>query len=158
MKASRKKRIAAGSGAKVEDLNRLLKQHRTTADMMKSMNGAKRGPMAQMAQMFGLGGGMPQPSPEEIAALQQKFGGGAGMGAGIPQSPPPGGFAAKPASPSLPGLGGKPAGLPWFGRPPGLPVREEEISFASRRRAAGLWDCRKRGRPFELMKTACPSA
>ena len=28
LKASRKKRIAAGSGTKVEDINRLLKQHR----------------------------------------------------------------------------------------------------------------------------------
>ncbi len=35
----RKKRIAAGSGAKVEDVNRLLKQHRQMADMMKAMGG-----------------------------------------------------------------------------------------------------------------------
>ena len=126
LKASRKRRIAAGSGTKVEELNRLLKQHRTTADMMKSMQGAKRGPMAQMAQMFGLGGGMPQPSPEEIAALQQKFGGGAGMGAGIPQ-PPPGAFApAKPGLPGLPGLGAKPAGLPGLGGLPGLPFGKKK--------------------------------
>jgi len=122
LKASRKKRIAAGSGAKVEEVNRLLKQHRTTADMMKSMGGAgKRGPMAQMAQAFGLGGGMPQPSPEEIAELQKKFGGGAGMGAGIPSAPPPGAFPSKPGLPGLPGLGsgvGKPGGLPGLG---GLP-------------------------------------
>jgi signal recognition particle subunit SRP54 len=119
LKASRKKRIAAGSGTKVEEVNRLLKQHRTTADMMKAMGGAKRGPMAQMAQAFGLGGGMPQPSPEEIAELQKKFGGGAGMGAGIPPTPPPGAFASKPTLPGLPGLGsGKPGGLPGL---PGLP-------------------------------------
>lgn len=123
LKASRKKRIAAGSGAKVEEVNRLLKQHRAMADMMKSLGGAKRGPMAQMAQMFGLGGGMPQPTPEQIAELQQKFGGGAGMGAGIPgagipSAPPPGAFPAKPGGlpglPGLPGLGGKP-GLPGLG-------------------------------------------
>src|SRR5271165_6514015 len=100
LKASRKKRIAAGSGTKVEEINRLLKQHRTTADMMKAMGGAKRGPMAQMAQAFGLGGGMPQPSPEEIAELQKKFGGGAGMGLGIPQNPPLGAFPSK--KPELP--------------------------------------------------------
>jgi len=124
LKASRKKRIAAGSGAKVEEVNRLLKQHRTTADMMKSMGGGgKRGPMAQMAQAFGLGGGMPQPSPEEIAELQKKFGGGAGMGAGIPQPPMPGAGGPKPGLPGLPGGlpglgGGKPGGLPGLG---GLP-------------------------------------
>src|SRR5208337_874305 len=35
LKASRKKRIAAGSGVSVELVNRLLKQHRQMADMMK---------------------------------------------------------------------------------------------------------------------------
>ena len=59
LKASRKKRIAAGSGTKVEDINRLLKMHRTMADVMKAMGGAKRGPLAGFANMFGLGGGMP---------------------------------------------------------------------------------------------------
>ena len=43
LKASRKKRIAAGSGMKVEDVNRLLKQHRTMADMMKSLGGGQAG-------------------------------------------------------------------------------------------------------------------
>src|SRR5437588_1082830 len=41
LKASRKKRIAAGSGTRVEDINRLLKMHRTMADMTKAMGGAK---------------------------------------------------------------------------------------------------------------------
>jgi signal recognition particle subunit SRP54 len=35
--ASRKRRIAAGSGTKVEDVNRLLKQHMQMADMMKKV-------------------------------------------------------------------------------------------------------------------------
>ncbi len=75
--------------------------------------------MAQMAQAFGLGGGMPQPTPEEIAELQKKFGGGAGMGAGIPPTPPPGAFSAKPGLPGLPGLGGgKPGSLPGLGGMP----------------------------------------
>ncbi|MDO9441430.1 MAG: signal recognition particle protein, partial [Beijerinckiaceae bacterium] len=48
LKASRKKRIAAGSGTSVELVNRLLKQHRQMADMMKAMGGAnKRGPMGK---------------------------------------------------------------------------------------------------------------
>src|SRR5467141_1952266 len=48
LKASRKKRVAAGSGTKVEDVNRMLKMHRTMADVMKAMGGSagKRGPMA----------------------------------------------------------------------------------------------------------------
>src|SRR5580698_6901267 len=57
LKASRKRRIAAGSGTKPEDINRLLKMHRTMADVMKAMGGAKRGPMAGLANMLGFGGG-----------------------------------------------------------------------------------------------------
>src|SRR5689334_8443686 len=37
LKASRKKRIAAGSGTRVEDVNRMLKMHRTMADVMKAL-------------------------------------------------------------------------------------------------------------------------
>src|SRR5262249_10817302 len=62
LKASRKKRIAAGSGTEVEDVNRMLKMHRSMADVMKAMGGGrKRGPMAGLANMLGLGGGMPSP-------------------------------------------------------------------------------------------------
>src|SRR6266540_7101432 len=59
LKASRKKRVAAGSGTKVEDINRMLKMHRGMADMMKAMGSGKRGPMAGVANMLGLGSGMP---------------------------------------------------------------------------------------------------
>ncbi len=89
LKASRKKRIAAGSGTKVEDVNRLLKMHRSMADMMKMMSsGPKRGPMAGLANMLGLGSGMP--SPEQMAELAKKMPGG--MPAGMPGAPglPPG--------------------------------------------------------------------
>src|SRR5437868_3225728 len=55
LKASRKKRVAAGSGTKVEDINRMLKMHRTMADVMKAMGSGKRGPMAGLANMLGLG-------------------------------------------------------------------------------------------------------
>src|SRR5467141_2511945 len=64
LKASRKKRIAAGCGLKVEEVNKLLKMHRNMADMMKAMGSGKRGPMAGIAQAMGFGGGMP--SPEQI--------------------------------------------------------------------------------------------
>ncbi len=74
--ASRKKRIAAGSGLDVADLNRLLKQHKQMADMMKKM---------------GKGGGMPDPSkmsPDDLAeaarGMGQGMGGMPGMG-GLPR-------------------------------------------------------------------------
>jgi signal recognition particle subunit SRP54 len=107
LKASRKRRIAAGAGVKVEDVNKLLKQHRTMADMMKSMGGMKRGGglMGKAAQMMGMGG-MRMPSPEEIAEMQKKLGAGpASQGGGLPEAPPKELFSPKPAA--LPGLGGK---------------------------------------------------
>ncbi len=109
LKASRKKRIAAGSGTKVEDLNRLLKMHRGMADMMKAMGGAKRGPMAGLANMLGMGGGMP--SPEQMAELAKNMPGGmpGGLPPTMPGLPPkfPGGLPGLGA-PKLPGLGGFP--------------------------------------------------
>ncbi|CAA7616475.1 Signal Recognition Particle (SRP) component with 4.5S RNA (ffs) [Magnetospirillum sp. LM-5] len=55
IKASRKKRIAAGSGVSVQDVNKLLKQHQQMADMMK-----KVGKMGQKGLMrHGLGGLLP---------------------------------------------------------------------------------------------------
>jgi len=117
LKASRKRRIAAGSGTKPEDINRLLKMHRTMADMMKAMGGGKRGPMAGLANMLGLGGGGGgMPSPEQMAELAKKMPGG--LPAGMPGSsglPPnmPGLPPSFPGLPGLPGLGPKlPGGLP----------------------------------------------
>jgi signal recognition particle subunit SRP54 len=110
LKASRKRRIAAGSGTKVEDINRLLKMHRTMADLMKSIAGKKRGPMAGLANMIGLGGGLP--SAEEVAKLGGKLPGAAGL----PGLPPT--FPGNSVPPGLPGLGGRLPGL--GGRPPGL--------------------------------------
>src|SRR6188472_2219097 len=87
LKASRKRRIAEGSGTKPEDINRLLKMHRGMADMMKAMAGAKRGPMAGLAQAMGFGGGMP--SPEEMQKLAEKMPGGLPPGMpGAPRLPP----------------------------------------------------------------------
>ncbi len=68
MQASRKRRVAAGSGLDVSDLNKLLKMHRQMADVMKKMGGmSKLGLMrGALGNMFGkgmpgpvTGGGMP---------------------------------------------------------------------------------------------------
>ena len=116
LKASRKKRIAAGSGTKVEEINRLLKMHRTMADMMKAMGSGKRGPLAGLGNMLGLGGGMP--SPEQMAKLAEKMPGGLPPnapvipGAGAPGLPPK--FPGLPGGMKLPG--GLPPGLPGLGK------------------------------------------
>lgn len=55
--ASRKKRIATGSGTSVQDVNKLLKQHLQMADMMKRMS--KLGQKGFMRSMGGMMGGMP---------------------------------------------------------------------------------------------------
>jgi signal recognition particle subunit SRP54 len=56
IKANRKKRIAAGSGTTVQDVNKLLKQFETMSDMMKKMG--KLGQKGLMRQ--GLGALMPK--------------------------------------------------------------------------------------------------
>jgi signal recognition particle subunit SRP54 len=112
LKASRKKRIAAGSGTTVQEVNTLLKMHRQMADMMKSIGKGKGG----LAKMFGMGGGggkMPEPTPEMIEAakagqlppgmkLPGGFGGGGFGGGGLPGLPGGRGFPG-----GLPGLPGK---------------------------------------------------
>jgi signal recognition particle subunit SRP54 len=113
LKASRKKRIAAGAGTKVEEINKLLKMHRNMADMMKAMGGAKRGPMAGLANAMGFGAGMP--SPEQMKALADKMPGGLPS---LPKDFP--GATTPPGLPGLPGLG-KPnlpglGGFPGFGK------------------------------------------
>jgi signal recognition particle subunit SRP54 len=71
IQGSRKRRITQGSGTQVQDLNRLLKQHKQMQKMMKKMKG---GGMQKM--MRGLGGMMPP-------------GGGMGGGMGGPGGMPP---------------------------------------------------------------------
>lgn len=51
---SRKKRIAAGSGTQVEDVNRVLKQHREMQKMFKQMN--SKSMKRRMSRMGGMGG------------------------------------------------------------------------------------------------------
>ncbi|WP_333684156.1 signal recognition particle protein [Pontibaca methylaminivorans] len=97
LQASRKKRIAAGAGMDVSDLNRLLKMHRQMGDMMKKMGKMGKGKMLKQAMkgMFGKGGMDPsQMDPQALEAAARQMGG------------------------SLPGQGGAslPAGLSGLGR------------------------------------------
>jgi signal recognition particle subunit SRP54 len=64
IKASRKKRIAAGAGVQVQDVNKLLKQFDDMAAMMKRMNklgpkGLMRGGLGNLLQGMGQGGRRP---------------------------------------------------------------------------------------------------
>lgn len=91
MNASRKRRVAAGSGTEVQDINRLLKSHMEMAKMMK-----KVGKVGGKGMMKGLmGGGMP--GPGQMPQLPPG-GMGGGMGGGMPGL----------GGPKLPGLGGLP--------------------------------------------------
>ncbi|MEM8813715.1 MAG: signal recognition particle protein [Pseudomonadota bacterium] len=111
LNASRKKRIAAGSGTKVQDINRLLKTHRQMADMMKAL-GKKKGLLGGL-----MGGGMPDMDPAAMEEMEKA--------GGMPKGLPPGLGSGPPAGmPGLPGLGGP--GVPTLpglggGLAPGLP-------------------------------------
>ncbi|MGF1764550.1 signal recognition particle protein [Aliivibrio kagoshimensis] len=64
IKGSRKKRIAAGSGTQVQDVNRMLKQFTQMQKMMKKMQkggmkGMMRNMQGMMGGMGGMGGGFP---------------------------------------------------------------------------------------------------
>jgi len=97
LNASRKRRIAAGAGVDVAEINRLLKQHRQMADVFKSMSRDGGRGLARVAQAMGMGGG------GDLARLKALGGG----------KLPPG---APPQLPGqLPGLGGG----QQAGQPPG---------------------------------------
>ncbi len=122
LKASRKKRIAAGSGMSVQEVNKLIKMHRQMSDMMKKLG--KKGMAGMMGQMMGgmpgmpkgmmggkglggMGGGMPNPAdmdPAMLEKLQEQMAKG-----GLPKGLPGMGGS------KLPGLGG--GGLPGLGGP-----------------------------------------
>jgi len=99
LQASRKKRIAAGAGLEVSELNRLLKMHRQMADTMKKMG--KGGMLKQaMKGMMGGKGGMPDlanmdpAQMEEAARAMGKMPGGlGGMGGGLGGLKLPGGLS-----------------------------------------------------------------
>jgi signal recognition particle subunit SRP54 len=117
LKASRKKRIAAGSGVTVADVNKLLKMHRQMADMMKKVGKKGRGGLAGM--MGGMPGGMPPGgmNPDDFgAATKDLLGGKTPSGTQMPGL----GGSGSSQPPSLPGLGG---GLGPDGLPRGLPKK-----------------------------------
>ena len=111
--ASRKRRIAKGSGVDVAEVNRLLKQHRQMADTFKALSKNGGRGFGQMARM--LGGGDMDPAkmaemagikatPEQLEELASKLPQGlGGPGKGL------GGGGLK-----LPGLGGLPPGINPF--------------------------------------------
>jgi signal recognition particle subunit SRP54 len=106
LKASRKKRIASGSGTRVEEVNRLLKMHRQMADVMKAM-GKNKGLMGRMMGAIpGMSGGAPQIDPAALEKL-----GAPGM---LPQGIP--GLKGLPGMPGIPGRS-----LPGL---PGLPKKK----------------------------------
>ena len=78
LNAKRKKRVAAGSGTQVQDVNKLLKMHQEMARAMKQIK--KMGGLKGLGALFGKGG---------LGAAMPGLGGSAGMGGG----------------PALPGLG-----------------------------------------------------
>lgn len=92
LNASRKKRIAAGSGSSVQEINQLLKMHRQMGDMMRKMGkmGGKKGLMGGLGGMMGGGIG--------------KMLGGAGSGMpGLPGGMP-GGMGGMPGGGAMPDL------------------------------------------------------
>ncbi|MBB4285993.1 signal recognition particle protein [Roseospira goensis] len=127
IKASRKKRIAAGSGTAVPEVNKLLKQHQQMGQMMKQMKkmGGMKGMAERMGGLFGGGGGMPDGlgdmDPKMLAEMAKKgelppelskgLSKGSGDGAlppglGAPGGAPGGGSPALPPGLGAPGGGG----------------------------------------------------
>ncbi|MEX2276201.1 MAG: signal recognition particle protein [Cucumibacter sp.] len=122
LNASRRKRIASGSGTSVQEINKLIKMHRQVEDMMKKVSRGGAGALGNM--LGGLGGGLPaalDPSkldPAMLAELQRAAGGAAAPQPEAPKPLPanvndlfrksgalPGLGAAEPRFPGLPGLG-----------------------------------------------------
>lgn len=98
LNASRRKRIAAGAGVEVSDVNKVLKMHKQMSDMMKKMG--KGGMKGLMGAMGGMG-----VSQGDLAKMAARNG---GVGGGMP------GLGGPGAPGGLPGLGSGalPGGLP----------------------------------------------
>ena len=142
----RRKRIAAGSGTKVEEINKLLKMHVQMADMMKQMGAGK----GMFGKMFG---GKGIPSEAEMEAMQKELagmdpnslppdlkdlvaGGGAGWRLGrTPQQCPTSRNCSAPVGQNSPALGGRPrrpSGSGWQSlQRPSRPRKEKMINSYS---------------------------
>ncbi|MFC6198150.1 signal recognition particle protein [Ponticaulis profundi] len=94
LNASRRRRIAAGAGVHVSEVNKVLKMHQQMATMMKKMG---KGGMKGMMNALG-GAGVSQ---ADIAKMAARNAGSGGAG--------------------LPGLGGGSGGMPGLGGSGGLP-------------------------------------
>ncbi|MCB1682336.1 MAG: signal recognition particle protein [Rhodospirillales bacterium] len=105
LNASRKKRIAAGSGTTVQEINTLTKQLKQMQTMMKRMRKMGKGQMMGMMKQM-MGGNM-----DELEMLTETLD-AESLAADMSQIE-----SGKPAASGnlLPGLGGKPAGLPGLG-------------------------------------------
>jgi signal recognition particle subunit SRP54 len=107
LNASRKKRVAAGSGTTVQDVNKVVKAHRQMADMMKAM-GKKRGVLGSLF------GGAPPERPAYMPSAPSQ---------GLAPLPPgglsglPGAFPGLGMPRGLPGLPGVPRGVPGLPKP-----------------------------------------
>ena len=130
--AKRKRRVAAGSGTRVEEINKLIKMHRQMADMMKAMGG-KKGMLNRFLGATGAG-----PSEQEMAAMQAEL--GQLDPKALEQLPPEvkeqlarGATSPATGPKHLPGLGvglsGLPKGLPGLGggmpKFPGFPGKKK---------------------------------
>ena len=130
LNASRRKRIAAGAGVEVSEINKLIKQHRQMADMMKKVS---KGGMGALGGMFGgkmgsMLGGMPDLSkmdPAQLEAMARQAGIDPKQLQGLPsvqpqltEKLPTDVGALLKSAPGLPGLGGAPRfpGLPGLGK------------------------------------------
>ncbi|MCS6761926.1 MAG: signal recognition particle protein [Candidatus Devosia symbiotica] len=130
LNASRRKRIAAGAGVEVSEINKLAKQHRQMADMMKKVGkggmGALGGKMGQMT--VGMGG-MPDLSkmdPAQFEQMARQVGIDPSQLKGLPGAAPTpkalpsdvGTMLKSSGGPALPGFGAAPRflALPGLGK------------------------------------------
>ena len=113
--ARRKRRIAAGSGTKVEEINKLIKMHRQMADMMKQM-GRSGGMLNKFLGRTGAG-----PSEADMAAMQAELAkldpeALKQLPAELRDALPSAGASSAKSLPGLgSGLAGLPKGLPGLG-------------------------------------------
>jgi signal recognition particle subunit SRP54 len=98
LQASRKKRIAAGAGLEVAELNRLLKMQKQMADTMKKLGKMGKGGMLKQAMrsMMGKGGGLPDMAnmdPAKMAEATKMLQDPKGLGGDLMKAGLPGGLS-----------------------------------------------------------------